>query len=688
MELNPAAQPPLAEKKPFEHTLHGDTRVDDYYWLRERGNPEVIEYLESENDYCQQVMANSEGFQKSLFEEIKSRIKEDDSSVPYFYNGYWYITRYETGKEYPIYTRKKDSLDREEEILFDCNVMAQAHDYFHLSGMNVSPDNTKIAFGLDTESRRKYTIYVKDLNSDRLLETKIENTTAYSTWAADNRHLFYTKMNTETLRSEFVFRHDIQNPMETDHLVYQEADETFSVYVGGSKSNEYIFISSYSTLTSEYQYLKSDNPLGKFTIVQERTRGLEYALTQYQGYFYMLTNANQAQNFKIVKAPISSPGNDYWETILEHREDTLLEDLTIFESFWVVTERTKGLNRFRIVSWESGIHYYMPVEGETYTLYTGYNPMFKTTKLRYGFTSLKNPSAVYEFDMETQTRKLLKQTTVLDKNFNPENYIEKRIWAPAPDGEKIPISLIYHKNTQPGVNSPLLQYAYGSYGHTIDPGFSSSRLSLLNRGFIYAIAHIRGGEYMGRQWYENGKLFKKQNTFSDFIACSKHLIKENYTGTDHLYAYGGSAGGMLMGVIANQAPELYKGIVAAVPFVDVVTTMLDESIPLTTSEYDEWGNPNQKDFYEYMKSYSPYDNVQSQHYPNILVTTGLHDSQVQYWEPAKWVAKLRTLKRDTNLLLLDTDMTSGHGGASGRFNAIKETVKKYGFLFYLEGIVN
>lgn len=688
MTFDPSIVPPMAEKNAYQHRIHDDIRIDDYFWLKDRENPEVVDYLERENDYYQKMMKNTKSFESDLFEEMKSRIKEDDTSVPYFYNGYWYITRYNKGEQYPIYIRKKDSLTANEELLFDCNQMAKGHDYFSLRGINVSPDNTKVAFGIDTQSRRKYTLYVKDLATNTLLPTKIENTTANSVWAADNQHLFYTYKDPETLRSTTIYRHDILNTNTKDTQVYFEADETFSVYVSSSKSNEYIFIASFSTLTSEFQFLKASTPLEPFSYVQKRIRGLEYSVSQFKEDFYIMTNHDDAVNFKLVKTAIETPELSSWEPFLEHREDTLIEDLDIFETHYVVTERTNGLTRFRIVSWEDGSDYFMPLEGETYTLYSGFNPTFESTKLRYGYTSLTTPSSVYEFDMLTKTTTLLKQVEVLGGDFKPENYIEKRIWAPARDGKQIPISLVYHKNTKIGPSTPLLQYAYGSYGATIDPGFSSTRLSLLDRGFVYAIAHIRGGEYLGRQWYEDGKLFKKKNTFTDFIDCSKFLINQKYTSADHLNAYGGSAGGLLMGVVINEAPELYNSIVAAVPFVDVITTMLDETIPLTTSEYDEWGNPNNKDYYQYMKSYSPYDNIKKQDYPNMLVTAGFHDSQVQYWEPAKWVAKLRTLKTDNNVLFLDTNMKAGHGGASGRFNALKETAETYTFLLELEDITD
>jgi oligopeptidase B len=685
MNFDTTFKAPAAEKIPYQLKKHGDIRIDDYYWMKERENPEVIDYLERENDYYHKMTESTESFREDLFEELKGRIKEDDESVPYFLNGYWYITRFEKGKQYPIYTRKKDSLSATEEILFDCNQMAKGHDYFRLVGINVSPDNTKVIYGVDTNSRRKYTLYVKELTTNTVLETKISNTTGGSAWASDNDHFFYVHKDPQTLRSEKIFRHKITDPEAQDPLIFHEKDETFSVYVQESKSNEYIFISSYSTLTSEYQFIKAEEPLANFQLIQKRTRGLEYSVSQFEDSFFILNNKDGAKNYKISKTPIASPSINYWEDLLDHREGVLLEDLAIFKTHWVVTERERGLTRLRVQNWEGSEDFFIPADGETYSLYGGYNPSFATTKFRYGYTSLNTPSSLYEFDMATHQQELLKQKVVIDETFKVDNYIEKRLWATGRDGEKIPISMIHQKDVVYSSETPLLLYAYGSYGATIDAGFSSSRLSLLNRGFIFAIAHIRGGEYLGRQWYEAGKLLRKKNTFYDFIDASKYLINEGYTSSNHLHALGGSAGGLLVGVVLNEAPQLYRSVIAAVPFIDVMTTMLDESIPLTTGEYDEWGNPNDKIYYDYMLSYSPYDNVKKQEYPNLMVTAGYHDSQVQYWEPAKWVAKLRTHKTDNNALFLVTNMEAGHSGASGRFNALKETAKEYAFMLQLEG---
>ena len=679
-------QPPLANKIPKELKIHGDVRVDEFYWLNDRENQEVIDYLNKENDYYKQETKHTKKFQEDLFEEMKSRIKKDDSSVPYKYNGYWYITKYEKGKDYPIYTRKKESLDSKEELLFDCNIMAKDHSYFRLVGLNISPNNQFISYGLDTTGRRQYNLRIKDLKSNKVFKEEIWNTTGSSTWANDNKTLFYSLKDETTLRSEAIYKHRLNTNPENDELVFEEKDDTFGVGVYKTKSQKYLVISSYSTLTTEYQILNADNPDGIFKVFQARTRGLEYSISHFENYFYIVSNIDNAQNFKLSKTSENNTEKANWVDVISHREDVLLEGVDIFKDFLVVSERENGLNKIKISTWDNSTSYYLPFNSETYTAYTTSNIDFETTKLRYGYQSLVTPSSVIEFDMITKEKSILKEQEVLDVDFNKEKYTSKRLWADASDGSKIPISLVHHVDTEINSNTPLLLYAYGSYGSTIDPYFSTVRLSLLNRGFVYAIAHIRGGEYMGRQWYEDGKLFKKRNTFTDFIDSSKFLINNNYTSPEHLYAMGGSAGGLLMGAVINMAPELYNGVVAQVPFVDVITTMLDDTIPLTTGEYDEWGNPNDKEYYDYIKTYSPYDNITNKMYPNLLVTTGLHDSQVQYWEPAKWVARLRDLDKNTSKLYLDTNMDAGHGGSSGRFESLKEIASVYAFLFDLESI--
>lgn len=678
---------PLAKQIPKNLTIHDDVRVDEFYWLNDRENPEVIDYLNKENDYYNAHTAHTKEFQTSLFEEMKSRIKEDDSSVPYKYNGYWYITKYETGKDYPIYTRKKGTLEAEEELLFDCNEMAKDHSYFRLVGLNINLNNDLVSYGIDTTGRRQYTLHIKDLKTNTVLKDEISNTTGGSTWANDNKTLFYTKKDETTLRSEAIYKHRLNTGQESDELIYEETDDTFGVSVYKTKSKKYLVIVSYSTLTTEYQILNANNPDGDFKVFQPRTRGLEYSISHFEDSFYILSNADGAQNFKLSKTSETQTEKTYWNDVIPHRENVLLEGIEIFKDFLVVSERENGLNQIHIKRWDGSGSYYLPFESETYTAYTTTNIDFDTSVLRYSYQSLTTPSSIIDFDMVTKTKTIKKEQEVLGGKFKKENYTSERLWATAADGTQIPISLVRRVDTEKSSETPLLLYAYGSYGSTIDPYFSTVRLSLLDRGFIFAIAHIRGGEYLGRKWYEDGKLFNKKNTFSDFVDCSKYLIENKYTSAKHHYAMGGSAGGLLMGAVINLAPELYNGVVAQVPFVDVVTTMLDDSIPLTTGEYDEWGNPNEKDYYEYMKSYSPYDNISNKLYPNMLVTTGLHDSQVQYWEPAKWVARLRSQNKNTSQLYLKTNMEAGHGGASGRFEALKEEASEYAFLLDLESII-
>jgi oligopeptidase B len=676
---------PAAKRIPVKLEKHGDIRVDEYYWLNQRENKEVIAYLEEENNYYDSLTSHTKSFQKELYEEMKGRIKEDDSSLPYKLNGYWYITRYEIGKEYPVYSRKKGSLESEEEIIFNCNELADGHEYYDLRGVTVSPDNKLAAFGTDTISRRQYHIQIKNLETGEIYPDKMDNTTGSSVWANDNRTIFYTKKDPVTLRSDKIYKHILGNPSEEDELIFHEQDDSFNTFVYKSKSKKYIIIGSYSTLTSEFQILNADNPHDDFKLFSTRERGLEYSIYHFDNNFYILTNKDKATNFKLMKVKEENTSPENWEEFIAHRPDILLEDIEIFKDYYVLTERDNGLNKLKITKWDGSDSYYIPFDNETYVAYPYVNPDFDTYNFRYVYNSMTSPYAIIDFDMRTKVKEIKKEQEVLGGKFIKENYRSERLWATARDGQKIPISLIYHKDTELGGNSPLLQYGYGSYGSTSDPYFSTVRLSLLDRGFVYAIAHVRGGEYLGRTWYEEGKLLTKKNTFTDFIDCSKFLIEKKYTSKKHLYAYGGSAGGLLMGAIVNMSPDLYNGVIAAVPFVDVITTMLDDSIPLTTGEYDEWGDPNNEESYYYMKSYSPYDNVVAQDYPNMLVTAGLHDSQVQYWEPAKWVAKLRTHKTDTNKLFLYTNMDAGHSGASGRFEALKETAKEYSFLLDLEG---
>lgn len=689
------AKHPIAEKKPTKLEKHGDVRVDNYFWMRlsdeqklapkkDAQTQKVTNYLEAENEYYKKVTAYTKDFQEDLFQEMKGRIKEDDSTVPYKNNGYFYNTRYEVGKQYPIYSRKKGNLEAKEEILFDVNEMAKGFEYFQLGGIHISPNNKLALFATDTVSRRQYFLRIKNLETGEIYDDVIENTTGGSVWANDNKTIFYTKKNPTTLRSEKIFRHVLGTPTSEDVEIYHEEDDTFGTYVTKSKSKKYIIISSFATMTTESRYLDADNPTGEFTVLQPRLKNLEYNVSHYKDHFYLLTNKDGATNFKLMKTPVSKTTVENWIDVIPHRKDTLLEDFSIYSDYLVLEERTNGLNKIRIKHWDDTVDYYLPFDEETYSAGVYGNPEFDTEVIRYSYNSFTTPSSVIDFNMATKAKEIKKQQEVLGGKFQRENYKSERVWATARDGKKVAISLVYHKDTLLDENTPLLQYAYGSYGYTIPDSFSTTRLSLLDRGFVYALAHIRGSEYLGRDWYDEGKMLHKKNTFYDFIDCSQFLIDNKYTSAKHLYAMGGSAGGLLMGTIINMKPEIYNGIIAAVPFVDVVSTMLDDSIPLTTGEYDEWGNPSNKEFYDYIKSYSPYDNVEAKEYPHILVTTGFHDSQVQYWEPAKWVAKLRELKTDSNLLFLDTNMETGHGGASGRFEALKETAKEYTFILALE----
>ena len=675
--------PPRAKKVEKELTIHGDTRIDPYYWLNERDNPEVIAHLEAENRYKEAVLEPTEELQEKLFEEIVGRIKKTDMSVPYKFQGYFYYTRYEGEGEYPIYCRKAGSLDDEEEILLNVNEMAEGHDYYHVAGHSVSPDNRLLAYGVDTVSRRKYKIHFKNLETGEVLVDTIPNTTGGAVWAADNKTVFYAAKD-DTLRAYKILRHALGTPVSEDVEIFHEEDPTFSTHVFKSKSRDYIFIGSFHTLSSEYRYIRADQPEAEFRIIQPRERDLEYDVEHFGDHFYILTNLG-AENFRLMKTAIADPGKDRWEEVIPHRTEVLLENFEIFKNHLVLGERKEGLRQLRVRRWDGSEDYYVKFEEPAYTSYVSTNPEFDTPILRYGYTSLTTPNSIYDYHMDTREKELLKQEEVVG-DFSPENYRSERFFVTARDGARVPLSMVYHKDVDKSGENPLLLYGYGSYGASMDPYFSSSRLSLLDRGFIFAIAHIRGGEEMGRQWYENGKLLKKKNTFYDFIDCAQYLVEKKYTNPDRLFAMGGSAGGLLMGAVVNMEPDLFKGIVAGVPWVDVVTTMLDDSIPLTTAEYDEWGDPNKKEYYDYMLSYSPYDNVTARAYPHILVTTGLHDSQVQYFEPAKWVQKLRELNTGDSRILLHINMEGGHGGISGRFRRHKETAMEYAFMLNLVGI--
>lgn len=687
--------PPVAKIVPHETEIHGDKLIDNYFWMRlsdeqkEAATPDaqtqdVLDYLNAENSYREAVMAHTKGFQDSLFNEIVGRIKQTDQSVPTKVDGFWYYNRFEEGKEYAFYCRKPETMEGAEQVMLDGPAMAEGHAYFSIGGRSVSPDNNLLAYGVDTISRRVYTVYFKNLSTGELLADKIEGTTGGATWANDNKTLFYTTKDPLTLRSNQIWRHTLGTPQSQDVMVYEEKDETFSAFVYKTKSKAYIMIGSTQTLSSEYRFVDANTPNAEFKIVHPRERDLEYGVDHYGDKFYIATNY-EAKNFRLMETPVSAPGKENWKELIPHRADVLLEGIEIFKEYLVVQERKNGLNEIRVIRWDDRSEYYMEFQDPTYSAYVGGSPEFDTKVMRYGYTSMTTPNSTYDFNLETKERVLLKQEEVIG-DFSVDNYTSERLFATATDGTQVPISLVYKKGTEKGPNTPLLLYAYGSYGSSMDPYFSSTRLSLLDRGFVFAIAHIRGGQEMGREWYENGKLLKKKNTFTDFIDCGEFLIKQGYTSKDHLYAMGGSAGGLLMGAVSNMRPDLWNGIVSQVPFVDVINTMLDESIPLTTGEFDEWGNPKDSTYYAYIKSYSPYDNIEAKEYPNMFVTTGYWDSQVQYWEPAKYVAKLRAMKTDNNMLIMYCNMETGHGGASGRFERYREVAMEYAFLFNLEGI--
>jgi len=680
---NETPTPPDVEQRPQELTMHGDTRIDNYYWLNQRENPEVIHYLEAENSYTHAMLKHTEKFQDKLYKEMVERIKEDDSSLPYLFNGYYYQTRYEKGSEYPVHTRRKGKLNAKEEVLLNVADMAKGHAFYQARGLAPSPDNRFLAFGVDTVSRRKYTIHFKDLTTGELLADQLPNTTGAATWAADNQHIFYVTKDS-TLRPHMIWRHKLGTDMKHDVLVHHEKDNTFRTGVYASKSRALLFISSSSTLSSEVRFLAADDPTGKFKVIQKRAKDYEYRVSHLNDRFYILTNW-KARNFRLMTAPVKNPGRRHWRELIAHQEDELLSGISLFKKYMAVQSRKGGLTRIRIFNLKNKKSHDLEFDENAYTIGIGINAETDSETLRFNYTSMTTPNATFDYNMKSKKRKLMKQEEVLGQ-FNAEDYVTERVWATARDGAKVPVTLLYRKGTERNGTHPLHLYAYGSYGASMDPGFRAYRLSLVDRGMIYGIAHIRGGQEMGRHWYEDGKLFKKMNTFTDFVDCAQYLIDEKWADPSRVSAEGGSAGGLLMGAVVNMAPELFHGVIAAVPFVDVVTTMLDDTIPLTTSEYDEWGNPNKKDYYEYMLSYSPYDNVSAQAYPALLVTTGLHDSQVQYFEPAKWVAKLRDLKTDDNPLLLLTNMAFGHGGASGRFERYKERAMEYAFILDLAGI--
>lgn len=691
---NAGIQPPVAKKETMTFSRHGFTWADDYYWMRlsdeqkeaavpDARTQDVLHYLEAENRYREECMKPLAGFENKLFEEMKARIKQTDMSVPYFYEGYYYITRFDEGKEYPVYTRKKGNQEAAEEILLDVNKLAQGHEYYNVGERAVSPDNLMLAYSEDMVGRRQYTIRIKNLKTGALYPDEIKNTTGSITWGNDNKTLFYT-MNDEALRSYKIFRHELGTDPSADVMIYHEKDETFSTYIYKTKSKKYLIIGSAATLSNEYHVLEADNPTGTFRLFQQRERNLEFEIDHYEGNWYILTNTDGAKNFKIMSCPEYSTNKQNWKDFIPYNPSVFTGGFEIFKDFMVISERKNGMNAIKIKPWNNKNEHYIAFDEPAYTVYTGINPEFNTSLVRLEYTSMTTPPTTYDYNTSDKSLKLLKQQEVLG-DFNALDYISERTMVKADDGTLVPLSIVYKKGFERNGTHPVLLYGYGSYGASMDPYFSSARLSLLNRGFVFAIAHVRGGQEMGRQWYEDGKYFSKKNTFTDFINCGEYLIRENYAAKNLLFAQGGSAGGLLMGAVVNMKPALWKGVIADVPFVDVINTMLDESIPLTTGEFDEWGNPKQKDYFEYMRSYSPYDNVTKTNYPALFVTTGYWDSQVQYWEPAKWVAKLRDYKTDKNPLLMYCNMDTGHGGASGRFRRLKEVAMEYTFLLDLAG---
>ncbi len=686
-------QEPIAQKKDTAITWHNHTRIDPYFWMRltdEQKNAEtpdaqtqqVLDYLNAENTYTQAAMVNTEDLQKNLYDEMVARIKKDDESVPYFKNEYWYYIRYEADAQYPLYCRKKGTLDAPEEIYLNANELAEGKSYFALGSASISPDNKLLAYSEDVVSRRIYTIKFKNLLTGELLPDQIQNTSGSITWANDNKTTFYISKNSVTLLGEKVWRHTLGQT--ADQLVCEEKDPTNYLGVWKSKSGEYLMINSESTTNNETWILNADTPQGEFKRFTPRKANHLYSISHFEDKFYILTNDN-AQNFRLMQTPEAATEQTNWTEIIPHRTDVLLEGIDVFKNYLVVSEKKDALSHIRIIDQRTSEEHYLQFPEEVYLAYTSINPEFDTQKLRYAYTSLTTPSSVIEYDMSARTQDIKKTTEVVGGH-EPTDYEARRLWVTSRDGVKIPVSMVYKKGVKMNGKAPMLLYAYGSYGSSMDAQFSTIRLSLLNRGFIYAIAHIRGGQEMGRWWYEDGKMLKKINTFNDYIDCARYMIDNDYTSAQHLYAEGGSAGGLLMGAVVNDAPELFNGMIAAVPFVDVINTMLDESIPLTTNEFDEWGNPKVEEYYNYMLKYSPYDNVKPQAYPNLLITTGLFDSQVQYWEPAKWIAKLRDQRTNNNLLIMRTNMEAGHGGASGRFEYLKEVAFEYSFLFMLEGI--
>ena len=668
---------PIAAKHPQELVTHGDKRIDNYYWLRQQDNSKVIDYLKSENSYTEEQMQHTQELQASLYDEILSRIQETDLSVPYRIKDYYYYFRTEQGQAYSIFCRKYQSLDATEEILLDENELAKDEEFFSLGVASISPNQQILAYSTDTTGAEQYTLFFLDLNTKKLYSETIADTYYSFAWGNDDRTVFYTKVDSAN-RPYQLWRHTLGNNPDDDVLVHQEDNESYYLSVGKTRSRAYILLDLSSKITSELHYLDANNPDGEFQLFQPRQTGIEYSIEHHSDRFYIVTNES-AINFKLMSTPVNSTDKTNWQTVIPHREDVMLEGIDAFADYLVIYEQQQGLPTARIQTLATGEITQLSFPEPTYSFYGGNNPEFETTKFRFGYSSLTTPSSVFDYDLITGERELKKETEVLG-GYDRSLYRSERLTAIAPDGTEVPISLVYKQGIERDGSNPLWLTGYGSYGYSYPIDFSSIRLSLLDRGMVYAIAHIRGGEEMGRKWYEEGKFLNKKNTFTDFITCAEHLIAEKWTSSDRLAISGGSAGGLLMGAVINERPDLFKVVVADVPFVDVLTTILDTSLPLTVLEWEEWGNPNDSQYYEYIKSYSPYDNVTAKEYPAMLITAGLNDSRVKYWEPAKWTAKLRELKTDDNLLLLKTNMSAGHGGASGRYEYLKEIAFEYAFV--------
>lgn len=685
--LNTKVNAPVAKKVPYEMSAHGVTRSDNYYWMRDdsRTDKEILAHLEQENSYLETVLAPLKETREALYEELVSRIEKDDSTVPVFDNGYWYYTRYSGENEYPVYLRKP-ALDAEPQVLLDANVMSEGHNYFSIGSYSVSSNNTLMAYSEDTLSRRIYTVYVKNLDSGEKLNDVLEGTSGSAVWANDNEHLFYVKKDPQTLLGYQVYRHKLGTSQKDDVLVYEESDPTFYTYISKSKDDSVIYIHHSNTEKTGVTLIDADNPTSESKVFLPIKDGQEYSVAKASDGYYVLTNID-AKNFKVMKAPLDATSDvSKWQEVVPHRPEVFLQSIEVMKNHLVVKEKENGMLRLVVHNLTSNEQKVIPTQDPIYGAYFNANPEMDTNKLRIYYSSLTTPGSIIDINLDTLESEVMKQTRV-SETFDSSDYASERVMIEARDGAMVPVSLVYRKDKfkKDGTN-PLYQYAYGSYGATIDPTFRSSWLSLIDRGFVVAIAHIRGGQMLGREWYEDGKMHQKMNTFTDFIDVSKGLVAQQYADEDRVFAMGGSAGGLLMGAVVNMAPELYQGVSAHVPFVDVVTTMSDETIPLTTGEYTEWGNPANKDEFDYMLSYSPYDQVEAKDYPHMLVTTGLHDSQVQYFEPMKWVAKLREYKTDDNLLLFKTDMEAGHGGASGRFKRFESTALEYAFVLHLAGV--